>query len=349
MKILFTGGGTMGHVSLNIALIPLFQKEGWETIYIGSQDGIEKTEIKKLESVPYYTVSTGKLRRYMSMQNVKDIPGIFRGIAQARSIIKREKPDIVFAKGGFVSVPVIIGARLNKIPVVLHESDISIGLANKLAYPFVSRIYSTFPEIAEKHKKAVCIGSIIRDDLKTGDVDRGMQLCGFNGKRPIMLVMGGSLGAMSLNRAVWSNLDRLTEKYQIVHLCGKNNFNKDARADGYAQFEFVREELYDILAVTDFVFSRAGANTIFEMLYFKKPMILVPLPLSQSRGDQILNAQSFEKKGYCKVIRDQDLPNINLPEEIDEFYANRQSYISAMPQPQNDGLQRLFREIKNYA
>ncbi|HET7658057.1 MAG TPA: undecaprenyldiphospho-muramoylpentapeptide beta-N-acetylglucosaminyltransferase [Bacillales bacterium] len=331
-KIIFTGGGTAGHVTVNLALIPHFQKEGWEVAYVGSETGIERQLISGLENVKYYSISTGKLRRYFDWKNFKDPFKVVKGAFQAYRIIRKFKPNVIFSKGGFVSVPVILGARLNRVPAIIHESDITPGLANKISIPFATKVCTTFPETVQhlNTDKAIHVGAVVREELKKGKASRGLSFCAFTKNKPVLLVMGGSLGARRINEAVRENLDTLLDQFQIVHICGKNNLDSSIDRKGYKQFEYVREELPDLLAMTDFVISRAGANAIFEFLALRIPMLLIPLSAGASRGDQILNARSFEKAGYCEVLTEEDLTSESFVEAVQHIYENRNDYMERM-------------------
>ena len=317
VKIVFIGGGTAGHISLNLALIPYFIKKGYEVHYIGSKNGMEKDLIKGMDNVYYHEISTGKLRRYFSLENFKDPFRIIKGIIQSKKLIKKIKPNIVFSKGGFVSFPVVVGAKMNGVPVVIHESDLSAGLANRLSFPFCKKIFLTFENNKFKDKGEY-IGAIVRDGLNLGDKDKGKKFCGFLSDKPTLLVTGGSLGAKSINEAIWNNLDELLKKFNVIHICGKGSL-KDIKKEGYAQFEFVKDELKDLYAISDMAISRAGANFIFEFLSIKLPMLLIPLPLSQSRGDQIENAKYFKDRGYCEVLYDEDISKCFLDKVFDTF------------------------------
>ncbi|MBD3948376.1 undecaprenyldiphospho-muramoylpentapeptide beta-N-acetylglucosaminyltransferase [Tuanshanicoccus lijuaniae] len=320
-RIAFTGGGSIGHVSVNIALIPYFQKKGYETFYIGSKNGIEKEMISELENVPYYAISSGKLRRYFDLKNFSDPFKVMKGIADAVHILKRERPDFVFSKGGFVSVPVAMAAKLLKIPIVLHESDVTPGLANKISIRFANHIFTTFEQTAEHlpENLATPIGSIIRDNLFSGDKEKGLQLSGFSKEKPILLVMGGSLGSKVINDAIRTNLEQLLSHYQIIHLTGKGLIDNSLQRPGYQQYEFVTNELNDILAMTDLVVSRAGSNSIFEFLALKIPMLLIPLSGQASRGDQLLNAAYFEKQGYALVLEEEAVTSQTLMEQLSKL------------------------------
>lgn len=335
-KIIFTGGGSAGHVTLNVSLIPLFQKDGWDVLYIGSISGIEKDIISNLDNVSYYPIRTGKLRRYFSWKNFFDFFNIPLGIVQAFKIIKQENPDVIFAKGGFVSFPVVFAAWLLHKKIFMHESDLTPGLANKLALPFVSNLFTTFVETknfinSSSVSKIEYIGPIISDRLKNGSKDSSLKLCGFTSNKPIILIMGGSLGAQSINIAVRKNLAFLLDKYQIIHLCGKGQLDEQIAEQGYCQFEYVDKELKDFMAAADMVISRAGSNSIFELLSLQKPMILVPLPQTSSRGEQSLNAEVFKKNSFCEIIEDEELLSGNkLISTLDKVYENRNSYIQNM-------------------
>jgi len=331
-SIMFTGGGSAGHVTVNLALIPKFLDEGWTVSYMGSESGIERELIASLPDVKYDAISTGKLRRYMDWQNVKDPFKVVKGVFQAYWFMRERKPDVLFSKGGFVSVPVVLAAWLNRVPVVIHESDITPGLANRIAIPFATSVCTTFQETAAmlKHRSGGHVGAVIREELFAGDARKGRELCGFHAGKPVLLIAGGSLGARSINAAVRKSLAELTKRYQIVHLCGKNGLDKSIQMPDYRQYEYVKEELPDIMAMADIAVSRAGSNAIFELLALKKPMLLIPLTKEQSRGDQLLNAQSFEKQGYCDVLYEEKLSGESLVEAIDALYRNRSAYKKRM-------------------
>lgn len=333
-SIILTGGGTAGHVSLNEAIIPSLIEAGYNVHYIGSHDGIEKELIgNAFPELPYHSISSGKLRRYFSMKNFTDPFKVLAGVGQAFSIIKKVKPSVIFSKGGFVSVPVVIAAKLANIPVVVHESDVTPGLANKIALPFASHIFTVFKETV-KHlpsDKATCTGSIIRQQLFEGNRERGLKYCRFTVDKKVMLIMGGSLGSVVVNDAVRNNLSQLLEQYQIIHLCGKGN--KDASLEGlegYCQFEYVTDELPDLLYAADFIVSRAGSNSIFEFLALHKPMLLIPLSAAKSRGDQILNARLFKKQGFAHVLDEDTMTKESFYQAVQALVANADEMIDKM-------------------
>lgn len=330
-KIVLTGGGTAGHVTPNIALLPYLKKAGYEIYYIGSLNGIEKKLIEEC-GIPYLGIETGKLRRYFDPKNFSDPFRVIKGYKEAFKFLKSYQPDLVFSKGGYVSVPVVRAAHRLHIPCIIHESDMTPGLANKLCIPCAQKICCDFPETLKDlpPSKAVLTGTPIRDELFQGKAEVGRAFCGFTDTKPVLMVIGGSLGAASVNEAVRDNLEKLLPDFNIVHLCGKDKVdNLKLTIPGYKQFEYVNEELKDLFALADIVISRAGANAIFELLALKKPNILVPLPAKSSRGDQILNARSFEQQGYSMVIEDDALPDV-IVESVHKLYFERQFYIDAM-------------------
>lgn len=326
---MFTGGGSGGHVTLNLNLIPIFQKNGWQIVYIGSENGIEKELIAKIERVKYYAIKTGKLRRYFSWQNLKDMFKIPVGVCQAAAIIHKEKPDIIFSKGGFVSFPVVVGGFLNHRKIFMHESDLTPGLANKMSLPFVSKFFTTFIDTVKyvRAPQKVCyIGPVLSDRLKNGDKSKALQMCNFTADKPIVMFVGGSLGAQSLNKAVRQNIDALLQKYQVIHICGKGQKN-DMQRQGYAQYEFVDKEFKDLLAATDIVVTRSGSNAIFEFWSLNIPMLLVPLPSNASRGEQASNAKNFQSKGFAEILLDKDLTQDGLLlAQINKMYQNLDTY-----------------------
>jgi UDP-N-acetylglucosamine--N-acetylmuramyl-(pentapeptide) pyrophosphoryl-undecaprenol N-acetylglucosamine transferase len=329
-KIILTGGGTAGHVTPNIALIPRLQALGWEVEYIGSRDGIEQRLITELD-IQFHGISSGKLRRYFDLQNFIDPFKIIKGVFEAFFLLGKIKPDVVFSKGGFVTVPVILGAWLHRIPIIIHESDLTPGLANKISIPFATKICVTFPETLKYLPQATFTGLPIRAEILAGDVNRGRKFCEFNQELPILLVIGGSSGSEKINLAVRGILEQLTTKFQVIHGCGKGNTDPNfGNFPNYKQVEYLGVELADILAIADVVISRSGANSIFEFLALKKPHLLIPLSKSASRGDQILNAQSLRAMGYSAVLAEEDLNPENLWSAINNLYHQRQEYIEAM-------------------
>ena len=385
-KIVLTGGGTAGHVTPNIALLPFLKEAGYEVVYIGSVNGIERELIQDC-GIRYVGVPTGKLRRYFDLKNFTDPFRVVGGFLKARSFLKKYRPDVVFSKGGFVSVPVVRAAAALKIPCVIHESDMTPGLANKLCFKAASKVCCNFPETVEKlpKGKAVLTGTPIRGDLFTGSREEGLRLCGFadpaagaaentgaqiagagnapaenaaaqgagagnapaentsaesaqkpgagNASKPVLMIMGGSQGALSVNEAVRRHLDELLPDFNIVHLCGAGKYDASKEGiSGYKQFEYVKEDLKHLFAAADVIVSRAGANAIFEILALQKPNLLIPLSIG-TRGDQILNARSFEAQGFSEVLVESEEEGIldkKLVSTIRSLYQNRDKYMTAM-------------------
>lgn len=327
-----TGGGSAGHVTPNLALIPKLKELGYEIQYIGTKDGIEKRIIEE-NKIQYHSIASGKLRRYFDIKNFSDPFKVIKGIYQAYDIIKKQKPNIVFSKGGFVAVPVVLGAYLNKVPIIAHESDITPGLANKLSSPYCTKICVTFPESLKKlnKKKAVLTGTPIRSELLEGSKITGLKLCNFKNDKQILFIMGGSLGAKAINEIIRRNLNELLLTYNIIHICGKGNLvDTYKHLENYKQFEYVNEDLPHLISAADIIVSRAGANSIFEFLALKKPNLLIPLSAKSSRGDQILNAESFEKSGYSLVIKEGDLEDKLFINKLDELNKNKEKFINNM-------------------
>lgn len=348
-KIVLTGGGTAGHVTPNIALLPALREAGYEVSYMGSYDGIEKKLISDFD-VPYTGISTGKFRRYLDPKNLTDPFRVIKGFGEARKYLKKLKPDVVFSKGGFVSVPVVRAAASLGIPCIIHESDMTPGLANRLCIPVAAKVCCNFPETMEKmpEGKAVLTGSPIRSELTQGNKLAGLNLCGFTANKPVIMVIGGSLGASNVNKAVRDALPELLKDFQVVHLCGKGKIdNLFLSTPGYKQFEYIKAELKDLFAMADLVISRAGANAICELLALKKPNILIPLPAASSRGDQLLNAASFEAQGFSIVINEDDLTTRLLVQKVHELYADRQNYTRTMSgSSQMDSVPRIMQLIQ---
>ena len=331
-RIILTGGGTAGHVTPNIALLPRLKELQYDIQYIGSYNGIEKELIEQF-AVPYHGISTGKLRRYFSVQNFTDPFRVLKGMNEAKKLVKILKPDIIFSKGGFVSVPVVLAAKRRHVPAIIHESDMTPGLANKLTLPAATKVCCNFPETLEHlpEGKAVLTGSPIRQELLTGDKYKAREFLHFTSDKPVIMVVGGSLGAVAVNEAVRQILPELLKSFQVIHLCGRGKVDASLSGlEGYAQFEYIKEELRHLFALTDLVISRAGANAICELLALHKPNLLIPLSANASRGDQILNARSFERQGFSVVLEEEELDHTILLNAIQALYKNRDSYITAM-------------------
>ncbi len=351
-KIVLTGGGTAGHVTPNIALMPRLKEMGYEIYYIGSYDGIEKKLIEQM-GVPYYGISSGKLRRYFDWKNFTDPFRVLKGFGEAKKLLKKLQPDVVFSKGGFVTVPVVQAAKRCHIPTIIHESDMTPGLANKLAIPAATKVCCNFPETVKylPEGKAVLTGSPIRQELLHGNRLAALNFCGFTSGRPVLLVIGGSQGSVAVNTAIRNILPDLLKTFQVIHLCGKGNLDTGLEhTDGYVQFEYIQKELADLFALADVVVSRAGANAICELLALRKPNLLIPLPASASRGDQLLNARSFRQQGFSMVLEEESITSETLLSSILELYRDRDVYIQAMKQSgQSDAIAMIAGLIEEAA
>lgn len=348
-KIIMTGGGTAGHVTPNLALVPKLKENNFEVKYIGSKDGIEK-EIINDANIPYYEISSGKLRRYFDMKNFSDPFKVMKGVMQAKKILSKEKPDVIFSKGGFVAVPVVIAASMKKIPVISHESDLTPGLANKLSSPFCDKLCVTFRESLKyvKDGKGVLTGTPIRKEIFEGSKIKGKSICAFRDDKEILLIIGGSLGSKNINDAVRRDLDTLLKTFNIIHLCGKGNVDESLRnKSGYVQFEYVKEDLTHLLTAADFIISRAGANVIFELLALRKPTLLIPLSKKSSRGDQILNANSFDKEGFSLVLdEDEMIEKNNLVEMVEKLRNSKAELSKNMHLSEmSNGVEAIFKVI----
>ena len=356
-RIVLTGGGTAGHVTPNLALLPGLRARGFEILYIGSLEGIEKGLMEQA-GVEYRGIPTGKFRRYSGVATIrkagnifqgfyeaakerrevdrlnrKDLKNVAKGREEALALIRDFAPDVVFSKGGYVSVPVVSAAHKLGIPAIIHESDMTPGLANRLVFRYAEKICCNFPETLSflPREKGILSGSPIRDELRSGSREKGLEFAGFSGEKPVLLMIGGSMGARKLNDALRKALDSLLPDFDVIHLCGKGNLDETlAGRAGYVQYEYISEELKDLFAAADIVFSRAGANAICELLALKKPNLLVPLSKAASRGDQILNARSFEKQGFSMVIEEEQLTPAVLSDALHRLYESRAQYVTAM-------------------
>jgi UDP-N-acetylglucosamine--N-acetylmuramyl-(pentapeptide) pyrophosphoryl-undecaprenol N-acetylglucosamine transferase len=332
-KIVMTGGGTAGHVTPNIALMPALIDAGYDITYIGSYNGMERDLIEN-QGIPYFGISSGKLRRYFDLKNFSDPFKVLKGYGQAISLLRKIRPNVVFSKGGFVSVPVVLAAKFCHIPAIIHESDITPGLANRIAIRGAKKVCCNFPETLKylPAEKAVLTGSPIRRELFSGNADSALSYCGFpDHSKPVLLIIGGSSGSKAINEAVRNVLPELLKQFYIIHLCGKGNLDESKNGlAGYAQFEYASAELTDMFALADMAISRAGANSICELLALHKPNLLIPLSAAASRGDQILNAKSFAGQGFSYVLEEENLTSQSLLEAVHYVYEHREEYRKAM-------------------
>lgn len=349
-RIILTGGGTAGHVTPNIALLPRLKELQYDIHYIGSYNGIEKELIEPF-GIPYHGISSGKLRRYFSLQNFTDPFRVIKGFSEAKKLIKLLEPDVIFSKGGFVSVPVVIAGKKCKVPAIIHESDMTPGLANKLSIPSAAKVCCNFPETVKllPADKAVLTGSPIRQELLSGSKSKAIEFTGLTSDKPVILIIGGSLGAATVNQAVRNVLPELLKDFQVIHLCGKNKLDTSLQGvKGYVQYEYIKDELKDLFVLTDIVISRAGANAICELLALHKPNLLIPLSASASRGDQILNARSFERQGFSMVLEEEELTDESLLSAVHQLYDNRAQYKKAMTvSGQQDSIDTIIELIES--
>ena len=332
MRIVLTGGGTAGHITPHIAMLPRLRAQGFDIHYIGTRSGMEFALIER-EGIPFHAISAGKLRRYFDMKNAADLLRIGKGYAQALGILRRLRPDVLLSKGGFVSSPVVWAAWAQRIPAIIHESDISPGLANRLSMPFAARVCYTFPETERylKRGQGVLTGLPVREELGAGDAAAGREFCRFDAGRPVVLIIGGSQGSGLLNTIIRDGLAALLPDFQVCHLCGKGHLAAElTQTRGYAQFEYVHDELPHLLALADIVVARSGATTLFELLALHKANLLIPLSKQASRGDQILNARSFAQQGFSRVLMEDELNQQTFLAALHEVYAQRDSYAAAM-------------------
>ena len=348
-RIVLTGGGTAGHVTPHLALLPHLLAAGYDVHYIGTENGIEHGMIAALEGVTYHSVKSGKLRRYFDWQNFTDPFRVIAGAFQSAHLMRKLKPDVCFSKGGFVSVPVVFGAWLNHVPTLCHESDLTPGLANKICARFAKKVATTFPECAEAlGKNGIFTGTPLRPQLFHGNREKGLAMSGLSPDLPILLMMGGSQGAQSVNNALRAALPRLLPHMQVFHLCGKGNIDDSLKGlAGYYQVEFLSDELPDALAAADLILSRAGANALCEFQALGKPMLLVPYPKGASRGDQILNAASFEKRGLARVMAQENMTADSLADALLKLLEDGDSLREALKAaPPADGTQAVLKLIE---
>lgn len=334
--IVLTGGGTAGHITPNLALIEELHKRGASVSYLGLKNGMEEGLVTE-EGLAFYGISGGKLRRNFKWENFTDLGRIASGFFQSLVLLKRLKPQGVFSKGGYVTAPVVWAAWCLGIPVILHESDLTPGLANRISLPFAKAVGYAFKETKPylPTGKAQYTGLPVRQSLLLGSREAGLKRSNLTGEKPIILVTGGSQGAKSINHLIRKNLADLLETYEICHLVGKGNVDTGllAKSD-YCQIDYITEGMGDLYAMSDLVISRAGATTIFELLALKKPHILIPLGSKATRGDQILNASSFKTSGFSLVL--DDGPDIRLLEALAELEVQAPTFIENMSKDVGD-------------
>ena len=350
MHLLVVGGGSAGHVIPAIPLIQLLLERGDEVSFVGTTSGLEESLVGHL-NVRYQSIQAGKLRRYFSWENFVDILRVLVGVCQALGLLIKNRPDVVFSKGGFVSFPVVFAAWILRIPVLAHESDLSPGLANKLVMPFVATLSTSFKEtqISRRNLRVVHVGTPIRDELINGEAQAGLTSLGFAGDKPLLLIVGGSLGADYLNQVIWQVVAQLTEQFNICHVCGAGK-SSQLKLPGYVELEYVSVGWGDILAAADVVISRAGANSLFELLALRKLNLLVPLSAKASRGDQIENAEIAAAAGYSLVVQEEELNETSLLNALDQLRHQRSEFEAALSQFKTpNATQHLVAEVDRLA
>lgn len=322
MKILLTGGGTGGHLVPLLSIISEIKKRDAEAEFLFVGPKSDFNDVLKADNIEVREISAGKIRRYFSWENFSDIFRILVGTDQALFYILRFKPDVVFSKGGFGAVPVVWAAWLLRIPVMSHESDTVPGLANKLIGKWATKIFVAFPE-AEKHfqkNKVIISGNPIRKDILSGDRRKAQDFFGFNEKLPVLLVFGGSQGAQHINDILFKALPNLLPDFQVIHICGTKNFEEIkqktsglelANKERYKVYPYLGEEMKDAFALADFVVSRAGANSLSEIIALEKLSLIIPLS-SAANNHQYYNAKYFADQKMVLMAEEKDL-------DIDEF------------------------------
>ncbi|MBO4251618.1 MAG: undecaprenyldiphospho-muramoylpentapeptide beta-N-acetylglucosaminyltransferase [Clostridia bacterium] len=318
--IILTGGGTAGHVIPHLALLPYLKKDFAKIYYIGSENGMERSIIEKA-GIKYFAVPCAKLVRSFTLKNLEIPFKVFAGIKESGKILDDLKPDVVFSKGGYVSLPVVFAAKKRRIPVIAHESDFTLGLANKISAKYCELVLTAFPDPAKKLKNGLFVGTPIRRSVFTAKKSDGIKTFNLSGKKPVILVTGGSLGSSAINYAIRQSLDDLLPNFDVIHACGKGNLS-GIKKQGYTEVDFT-DKMDTALACADLCISRAGANTVFEMASLFKPMLLIPLPKGVSRGDQILNAEYFQSLNFADILYQDNLTPDTLTSAINQLYAKR--------------------------
>ena len=324
--IVLTGGGTAGHCTPHFALLEGLEKHFDKIYYIGSETGIEKRLVTE-KGIPYYEIPTVKLKRSLTLSNLKIPFMLLKSINSAKKILKELKPSVVFSKGGFVGLPVTIASKKLNIPVIIHESDLSLGLANKIASKFSSATLTTFSSTAKGVKNGLCVGSPVRKELFLGDREKAIEKYGFSKEKPTLLIVGGSSGAKAINDLTFNIVAELTKKFNVLHIVGKNNLSPIS-LKGYYQTEFA--DMSKAYAVADICVSRAGSNTLFELLALKIPSLIIPLPKGESRGDQVENAEFFYKKGLINYLPQEKLSSKVFANEIFKLYSEKNFLLSKL-------------------
>ncbi len=344
-NIVLTGGGTGGHVIPHLSLLPYIKKD-YKVFYLGT-DGIEK-DIMKNQDVTFVTIDAVKLDRSKKLKNITIPFKLIKSIHNCKKILKEIKPSVIFSKGGYVSIPVVIAAHKLKIPIVSHESDLTFGLANKIIYRYCDCMCTSFKQTADGKNKCVFTGSPIRQELFCGNKQTGYNVTQLKSDKPTIMFVGGSTGAKKLNEIVYQALPTLTKKYNVIHLVGKNKLDKTKNYPNYCQIEYCHN-IQDLFAISDCVVSRAGSNAIFELAVLKKPMLLIPLPKGASRGDQIQNAELFAKLGYAHTLSQEGLTYVKLLENIEKLFKDKNNLVFNLNKADfGNASQKIYQNIVKY-
>jgi UDP-N-acetylglucosamine--N-acetylmuramyl-(pentapeptide) pyrophosphoryl-undecaprenol N-acetylglucosamine transferase len=333
----------------NLPLMASMREAGWAVTYLGA--GEPEASLVEAQGIDFQRLPAGKLRRYFSLENLLDAFRTLGGIWRAFFALRRLKPAVVFSKGGYVGFPVVVGAWLNRVPVVAHESDLTPGLANRLSLPFVAAVCVNFADTHFKTDVPIAhTGTPLRVALVNGSAERGRSFLDVQTGQPILLVVGGSLGAQAVNKVVREALAVLGD-YFVVHVCGPGRRDETlAGRPGYRQLEYVTDDWGDVLAAAELVISRAGANALFELVALGKPHVLVPLTRRASRGDQIENAEYAERQGWSFVLSEEALTPASLRAAVDTVAGDIEGFKRRLADAGlRDGTQAIVAEIERYA
>lgn len=346
--IVLTGGGTAGHCIPCLALLPHLKQHFDNIYYIGSENGIEKQLVKNA-NIPYYAVPCIKLKRELCFDNIKIPFTLLKGVKNAGKLLDNLKPDVIFSKGGYVALPTVIAAKKRKIPVIAHESDLTPGLANKISSKYSKLVLTSFPETAKMLSNGKYVGPPIRQSNNTINNENIIEKANFLVNKPILLIMGGSSGAKAINDCVENSIGALTEKFNVIHICGANKKRTTVQKQGYYQVEFIND-MDKIFAKTAVCVARAGSNSLFELLNKKIPTVLIPLPKGNSRGDQVLNAEYFQKLGLVYVLNQNVLTPSSLNFAVNSVYANKENIKKSFEKyPVEDASEKIVNIVRSYA
>ena len=325
LKLVMTGGGTGGHIVPNLALIPYLKKH-FKIYYLGESGSMEQRLVSKDKEITFVEIPAVKLIRKLTPKNILVPYKLLKAVAFAKKVLQDIAPNVIFAKGGYVSLPVAMAGKKLNIPILAHESDYSMGLANKIIHRYAKVMFTSFRETCISDK-CIYSGSPIRQEVFSANKEVAEKFCRFQTPKPTILFFGGSLGSKNINKFVFDNLDKM-DSYNIIHFVGRGNA-KETSLPNYCQIEFA-ENIYDFFALSDVVVCRAGANSIFELLAMQKPMLLIPLSKEASRGDQIENANVFKTQGFAEVLEEKDLSFENFSQKVSRLEKNKFFYTSNM-------------------